>query len=227
MPIRMIREDWIESERINSLDAHAERFFLRLILKADDYGRYHAAPQMLKSTLFPMKDEIRSTDMSRCLAACEKVGLVRCYEVAGKQLLEIPRFGQRLRTKKGKFPPPADACQTDDGQMTDICQLEEKGREVEKEGEGEEKESPPPKLDFAKSEDPKPNPNRMATFQQVLDFAGSQPMAISQECCEAFFDRMESEGWVTKQGFPLNDWRARFRQWVTAWTANGNGRRSA
>lgn len=137
MPTRMIREGWLESERIDQLDANAERFFLRLLLKADDYGRYHAAPQMLKSTLFPMKEDIRSTDMTRCLAACEKAGLVRCYEVAGKQLLEIHRFDQRLRSKASKFPPPdghmPDICPTHDGHMSARREVEEKRsrREVE------------------------------------------------------------------------------------------------
>ena len=228
MPTRMIREGWLESDRIDQLDANAERFFLRLMLKADDYGRYHAAPQMLKSMLFPMKEDIRATDMTRCLAACEKAGLIRCYEVSGKQLLEIRRFDQRLRTKNGKFPPPADTCPTHDGQMPVNGRLEEKRREEEEEG--EEKTSPPPVLDFETKPDPKPNPNRMATFDQVMAFAKSQPMPIPQECCEAFFDRMEAEGWVTPRGFPLNDWRARFRSWVTNWANNSarpNGRRTA
>jgi hypothetical protein len=78
--------------------------------------------------------------------------------------------------------------------------------------------------------DAKPfNPNRMTTFAEVLKFAASQPLPIPTECCEAFFDRMESEGWITPNGHPLADWRARFRSWATNWANNSasNGQRRA
>jgi len=39
MPNRILR-DWTDSDRVNSLSAEAERLFIRLIMKADDYGRY-------------------------------------------------------------------------------------------------------------------------------------------------------------------------------------------
>ncbi len=117
MPARIIREGWIESERIAQLDAVSERFFLRLCLRADDYGRFHGNPILLKSSLFPLAEDIRSTDIPRWLAACETAGLVRCYDHDGKRFLEIPRFDQRTRAQKSKFPAPAD-----DGQMPGTCQ---------------------------------------------------------------------------------------------------------
>lgn len=136
----MIREGWIDSDRVDALDVHSERFFIRLCLKADDYGRFHASPQLLKSLLFPMKDDIRNTDMTRCLNKCEESGLIRCYEVAGKRYLEIENFGQRLRAKVSKYPPMddtrqplADTCQTDDGHMSDTRRLEEKRSRREEE----------------------------------------------------------------------------------------------
>jgi len=142
MPSRVIREGWLESERIDSLDQAAERFFLRLCLKADDFGRFHANPQILKSLLFPLKDDLRSTDMSRNLAACERAGLVRCYSVSSKRYVEILKFEQRLRAKVSKFPSPADSCQAHDGHMPDIGRPESEsdigvGRESEAEADCE------------------------------------------------------------------------------------------
>lgn len=125
MPSRIIREGWLESEPINSLSKEAEVFFLRLCLRADDYGRYHANPVLLKSNLYPLKEAIRSTDIPRWLAECEKAGLVRCYEHSQKRFLEIVKFGQRTRTDS-KFPAPnsegVTPIQANDGQMTDKCQ---------------------------------------------------------------------------------------------------------
>jgi len=110
MPNRIIREGWLESERIDKLDPKSEVFYLRLLLRADDFGRYHAHPQLLKSNLFPLREDTRSTDMSRCLAACENAGLVRCFEANGGRYLEILNFRQRTRAMVSRFPQPVITC---------------------------------------------------------------------------------------------------------------------
>ena len=116
MPNRILR-DWTDSETIEMLDVHAERFFVRLIMKVDDFGRYTANLKMLKSTLFPLKSDIRETDISRWLAACNDSGLISLYNIASKEYLEIKNFKQRLRQSVEKYPAP-DLCQSNDGQMT-------------------------------------------------------------------------------------------------------------
>jgi hypothetical protein len=121
MPNRIIREGWLESEPINGLSKDAELFFLRLCLKADDYGRYHGNPILLKSSLYPLKESIRSTDMPRWLAECEKAGLVRCYQHSDKKFVEIVKFMQRTRTDS-KFPSPENGQILPVGQMSDNCQ---------------------------------------------------------------------------------------------------------
>jgi len=135
VPNRILR-DWTDSYAVNALDAFAERFFVRLIMKADDYGRFHADPRLLKANLFPLLPEIRDTDISHWLAACEKAGMVRCYEDGrGRRFLEIQNFRQRTRQSESKFPAPPspgrpdgevqprdgpqpDDRQADDGQLT-------------------------------------------------------------------------------------------------------------
>ena len=52
MPNRILR-DWTDSEPVNSLSVHAERLFVRLIMKADDYGRLTDHPKLLRAMLFP------------------------------------------------------------------------------------------------------------------------------------------------------------------------------
>lgn len=119
MPNRIIRDGWIESEAINALDVHSERFFLRLCLRADDFGRFHANPSLVKSSLYPLTDTVRSTDIPRFFAACEEAGLVRCYECDGKKFVEIVKFDQRTRSARSKFPAP-------DGHMTVIRQTDDR-----------------------------------------------------------------------------------------------------
>lgn len=120
MPNRIIREGLLTSEKVDKLSANEERFYVRLMLKADDFGRHEANPKLLKSVLFPLKDDLRDADMSRELAACERAGLVRCYEVASKRYVEITNFGQRTRFKsKCPDPPPSDGSQSLDSPQSD------------------------------------------------------------------------------------------------------------
>ena len=105
MPERMLR-DWTDSEAVDKISWQAECLFVRLIMKADDFGRYHGNPKLLRSLLFPLKDGLRDADISRWIAECETAGLLRVYtdKVSGKPFIEIRKFGQRLRTKKARFP---------------------------------------------------------------------------------------------------------------------------
>lgn len=119
MPNRLLR-DWTESDKINEISVHAERFFTRLIMKADDFGRYSANPRLLKPQLFPLLiDQVREADITRWMAECQKAGLIVLYEVASKPYVQIENFNQRLRQKTEKYPPP------DDGQMTVMCQTDD------------------------------------------------------------------------------------------------------
>jgi hypothetical protein len=117
MPNRILREGLLESSAIDLLDAEAERFFVRLMLRADDFGRYHANPAMLANMLFPLRRDIEPKQVADWLKQCQRAKLLRVYQVDGRPCLEIPKFGQRSRAQQSKFPDPP----TDDGQMTDIC----------------------------------------------------------------------------------------------------------
>lgn len=106
MPNRILR-DCTDSEKINQLDVSAERFFYRLIMVVDDYGRFYAHPGLLKARVFPfLLDKIREADISRWMAECQKAGLILLYEVAGKKYLQICEFKQRLDKAKEKYPAP-------------------------------------------------------------------------------------------------------------------------
>lgn len=99
-------DDYLESERVNSLSGPAEKFFWRLMCAADTHGRMDARPAMLRIKLYGLQlDKIRESDMQRLLLECEQAGLVRSYEVGKKPYLQILRYGQRLRTKS-KYPAP-------------------------------------------------------------------------------------------------------------------------
>ena len=105
MPNRILR-DWTDSEVVNSLNWQAEVVFTRLIMKVDDYGRFPANSRLLRSLLFPLRDGLRDADITRCLAECEKAGLIAIYHIEGKSYLEIRNFKQRIRNEKSHYPEP-------------------------------------------------------------------------------------------------------------------------
>jgi hypothetical protein len=146
MPNRILR-DWTDSEAVDLLSVFAERFFIRLIMKVDDYGRYSANVKLLKSTLFPLKTDVRETDIARWIAECEKSGLIALYCVASKEYVQILNFKQTLRQKTQKYPSPENGelmhsiRLADDEQTHSRRMVETKGNETKG------NEEPPP--DFA------------------------------------------------------------------------------
>lgn len=145
MPAARLLRDWTNSDKVNSISLHAERFFTRLIMKVDDYGCFYADPRILKANLFPLLlDAIREADISRWTTECQKAGLIALYESEGKMYLQILDFNQRLRQKRQIFPLPSEknACQQHVSNMSATCQPElEVEVEVEEEVEVEPKDN--------------------------------------------------------------------------------------
>ena len=140
MPTRMIREGLLDSDKINLLSADGERLFTRLMLCADDFGRFDGRFIVIKNRAFPLKETMKISNIEKDLNECIKVGLITRYLVNGKPYIEIPGFNQRLRAKKSKYPDNdghmSDDCPTDDGhvqatinKMSEEKRREEKGSE--------------------------------------------------------------------------------------------------
>lgn len=106
MPNRIVRDAILTSDAVCSLGWPEEVFYRRLMSIVDDYGRHEAGVQLLRSRCYPLQtDLVRVADISRWMAACQKAGLILVYEVAGKQYLQIQKFGQQQRSAS-KCPSP-------------------------------------------------------------------------------------------------------------------------
>jgi hypothetical protein len=114
MPTRLIREGFLDSDKIDTLSNGAEIFFVRLMLCADDYGRFDGRSLIIKNRAYPLKDKLTIKKIDEWMTECIKKGLIIRYMVKDKPYIEIIDFKQRLRSKKSKYPDS-------DGHMTDIC----------------------------------------------------------------------------------------------------------
>lgn len=110
MPDRIIRESICTSETLNLLSDFEERFWHRLIVNCDDFGRFYANPSILRGKLFPLSDGKTKKDMLDALNKLASVGLVELYTVDGKPFLHVAKWSkyQRTRAKVSKFPAPED-----------------------------------------------------------------------------------------------------------------------
>lgn len=108
MPNRIIKESICTSDTIDSLSWFEEVFFYRLLVNADDYGRFDARPAILKARLFPLKANITDKIVEQTLNKLATVGLVSTYMVEDKPILQLLTWEkhQTIRNQKSKYPGP-------------------------------------------------------------------------------------------------------------------------
>lgn len=111
MPDRIIKESSCTSDTLNGISDFEERFWWRLVVNCDDYGRFDARPAVLKSRLFPLMDGKTNKNMADALRKLASVGLVKIYEVDGRPFLQVVKWDkhQRIRAKRSKYPSPNES----------------------------------------------------------------------------------------------------------------------
>lgn len=196
MPTRLIKESVCLSDTINELSWFEEVTFYRLLTVCDDFGRMDARPKILKGRMFPLKDNLRVGEISQALDKLESVGLIRQYLADdGKPYLQVVTWEhhQNVRTKKSKYPEPADICM----QMnTD---------------------------EYKCSRNPNPNPNPNPDpkeNERARRFVPPSVDEVAAYCRERgngidpdqFVNFYESKGWKVGNS-PMKDWRAAVRTW--------------
>lgn len=208
MPNRILR-DFTDSDRVNLLTAEAERLYVRLMMKADDFGRYFADPKRLKAFLFPLKDQIRETDISRWLAECEKAGLLRFYDATGKRFLELWNFGQRLRNMRKIHPVPES--DSNSPRVAASCGNPPPETESETESESETE---------TKERDKARSPEKFAEKPSWTEFWGYCQSLHCGLPAEFYardkFEAAEADNWTGK-----TNWRAYARRCRGWWEADG------
>jgi hypothetical protein len=223
MPNRILR-DWTDSDKVNVLSVYAERFFTRLIMKADDYGCFFADTRLLKAHMFPLLlDNIREADLLRWMTECQKAGLIVLYEISGKKYLQIMDFRQRLDKARAKYPLPPDSTDFPEIDIEFPAELE-----TEEESEKEKKNIQAPSAPLATYENLKIEKKKKfvppllaeikAYFTKLVGDPQS-PKYWAQDKCEnqsnEFLDFYTANGWVQgRQGKPIKDWQAACRLWI-------------
>ena len=115
MPNRILRDGVLDSRAVSALTDDGQILFYRLMSIADDYGRYHADPELIRAKCFPLLlDRWPLSRVANALTNLNEtkvstgVPLVVIYGTSSStnKYLQIEGFGQRTRTPS-KFPDPS------------------------------------------------------------------------------------------------------------------------
>ena len=94
---------------IDKLTAEEERFFTRLLVVVDDYGRIDARLELLRSKCFPLKPSITAAQVGGWLDGLDRAGLVVHFGADSRTFLEIAGWAKHQRpprAKESKCPSP-------------------------------------------------------------------------------------------------------------------------
>lgn len=184
-----MREGIISSEAVNSLGWAEEVFYRRLHSVVDDYGRYYADETLLRAACYPRQiDRVGNPDIAKWLAKCAGAGLVRTYTVDSKRYLEVARFGQHVRSKQSKFPPPPDDCNADVVQMHSTRSANAPlDVDVFGDGDGRRKRRAPPKTTL---------PENFAISPRVKVWASAHGFANVEAHFEFFVSKCRAKGYA-------------------------------
>ena len=108
MPNRIIKESICRSDNLDRLTAEEERFFYRLMVQCDDYGRYDGRPSIIKGACFPLKSYITPNKVDKMMASLRDAALIFVYVVDGLPYIQMAKWEkhQQIRAKRSKYPEP-------------------------------------------------------------------------------------------------------------------------
>lgn len=214
MPNRIIKESICVSDQINTLSPFEEVLFYRLIVSADDYGRYDGRIAIIKNRLFPLKDSLRVDQIEKALHTLSSQELVERYTVDGRPFVRLTGWDkhQTIRAKKSKYPAPdgkSESLQASENickQMHANVPVIQSVSESESISESESYSGEGAKAPSARTRGKFSPP----TVDEVKAYASDKGLTLD---ADRFVDFYAAKGWKVGNT-PMKDWRAAARNWA-------------
>lgn len=103
---RFITSDITKDKKINDLSDDTSRLgFTWLVTFADREGRTFGDPALVRSMLFPRRDDISLEQMEAYLQEWHDAGLICWYEAKGDKWIEFPNFDKHQKLRKDREAP--------------------------------------------------------------------------------------------------------------------------
>lgn len=97
MPQRFLKPGIRSSPKWEACSWVAQSFYVRLITLVDDHGRYEAHPTLLKSECFPLREDIKTTQVQALCKELQSASLAHFYKVEGKEYVHLLNWTERVR----------------------------------------------------------------------------------------------------------------------------------
>lgn len=211
MPNRIIKESICSSQDIDDLKAEEEVFYYRLWVNCDDYGRFDARIPMLKSKLYPLRENMKSSDIKRYLATLESKRMVELYGVKGVVYGQVVAWEnhQQIRAKRSKYPPKSESDSTCNQMISDdgICPrnpIQSNPIRIQSESESGDK---PQRKKFVPP-----------TLEEVKEYCYERNNSVDAEKWHSYYT---SNGWKVGKN-PMRDWKGAVRTWEQKDKPSGN-----
>lgn len=106
MPQRFLKPGITTSDNWNACSFEAQSLYIRLLTLVDDWGRYDARVPVLHGHCFALRNDIKPQRTAALRSELHANGLIRVYEVEGKEFLQFEKWTERARGERSKFPDP-------------------------------------------------------------------------------------------------------------------------
>lgn len=123
MPQRFLRPGITNSERWNSVSWQSQSLYIRIMTLVDDYGRCDGRASVIHGACFSVWNEKNPTSqvtlqqVEQNLQQLAANNLVLMYDAAGKKVLQILQWQERIRAGTISKWPPAQNLQQVDGEL--------------------------------------------------------------------------------------------------------------
>ena len=124
MPNRTLKDTICTSESLATVSAQAERLFYHLLVKCDDYGRFHGNPKVIRAECFPLRiEEFTVADVQSWLNELVSAGMVNLYSTDKRRYIAITSWREhnKPRADKSKYPSPDDCVGMNLQTSANIC----------------------------------------------------------------------------------------------------------
>jgi hypothetical protein len=98
----MLRTQALTSRRLGVVSGDAEALYYRLMLVADDYGRFFGDIDLVQSYCYPRGERLVGPALDELI----NINLIHQYERNGEKYLAFETWDQSVRAKVSKFPHP-------------------------------------------------------------------------------------------------------------------------
>jgi hypothetical protein len=202
MPNRIIKETICSSQDIDDLKADEEVFYYRLWVNCDDFGRFDARIPMLKSKLYPLRENMKSSDIKRYLMTLVDKGMVELYSVNGILYGQVVAWEkhQQIRAKRSKYPPKSEADSIGNHMISDdsICHRNPiQSNPIQKESESEYGDKPQRKKFIPPA------------IEEVREYCQERQNSVDADKWHSYYT---ANGWKVGKN-QMKDWKAAVRTW--------------